>query len=81
MLKPNAEGVYLTSAPDFQLSRLEVSGPLALPASGAQVLLAIHGEVTANDLVLKQGDSVFIGADEGPIELSGHGLVFRATSG
>ena len=81
LLRPSAGGVYPTSAPDFQLARMEVAGPILLPARGAQVLLVIEGEVTANDLMLKQGDSVFVGADEGPIELSGHGLVFRATPG
>ena len=34
-----------------------------------------------NSSFLRKGESVFIGADEGTVEISGRGIVFRATSG
>ncbi|MDP2275943.1 MAG: mannose-6-phosphate isomerase, class I [Archangium sp.] len=84
VLRPSGEGeaVYSTPAPDFRLSRVEVKGPqVTLPARGAQLLLVVEGEVTTQGVALKRGDSVFIGADEGDVPLSGRGLVFRATAG
>ncbi len=80
------EAVYETPAPDFRLSRVDVDGgEVALPRSGPEVLLVTRGdlEVTCGGEVLDlaQGESVFIGADEGPLTLSGEGRVFRATVG
>lgn len=77
-----AEAVYVTPAPDFRLSRVTVEGqPVALPARGAQLLLVVEGEVVMKGELLKRGDSVFLGADEGEVSLTGTGLVFRATAG
>lgn len=84
VLRPSdeAEAVYPTPAPDFCLSRLSVTDrPVTLRPRGAQLLLVIEGQVTAKDVVLRRGDSVFIGADEGEVALSGRGTVFRATPG
>jgi mannose-6-phosphate isomerase len=77
-----AEAVYATAAPDFRLSRITVEGTsVTLPARGAQLLLVTEGEVTVKDTVLRRGDSVFIGDDEGEVALSGRGTAFRATTG
>lgn len=83
VLRPSgeAEAVYSTPAPDFRLSRVSVERTVTLPARGAQVLLVVEGEVKVKGTALKQGQSVFIGADEGAIALSGRGTVFRATAG
>ena len=76
------EAVYATPAPDFRLSRVELRDrTVTLPARGAQVLLVVEGEVKVKGLALKRGESVFIGADEGDVPLSGSGVVFRATAG
>ena len=85
VLRPGdeAEAVYETPAPDFRLSRISVAAaqPVTLAARGAQLLLVTEGEVTVKEAVLRRGDSVFIGADEGEVALSGRGTVFRATPG
>ena len=79
---PQPEAVYRTSAPDFRLSRIAVVGkPVTLPARGAQVLLVVEGEVLVKGMKLRCGSSVFIGADEGAVAISGTGTVFRATPG
>jgi mannose-6-phosphate isomerase len=76
------EAVYVTPAPDFRLSRVELSDrSITLPARGAQVLLVVEGLVTVKGVALRRGESVFIGADEGDIPLSGNGVIFRATAG
>jgi mannose-6-phosphate isomerase len=86
------EAVYETPVPDFRLSRVEVGGEVRLAARGPQVLLVVEGEVTVSarplphagageGARLKRGESVFIGADEGDVTLSGAGVVFRATPG
>ena len=84
VLKPSAqpEQVYRTPAPDFRLSRIAVAGkPITLPSRGAQLLLVVEGEVLVKGMKLRCGSSVFIGADEGAVAVSGTGTVFRATPG
>ena len=84
VLRPSGEGeaIYSTPAPDFRLSRIDAKGQqVTLPARGAQLLLVVEGEVTVLGASLKRGDSVFIGADEGDVPLSGRGVIFRATAG
>lgn len=77
-----AEAIYVTPAPDFCLSRiLPGEKSVTLRSRGAQVLLVVEGEVKVKGEVLKRGASVFIGADEGAVSVSGRGLVFRATAG
>lgn len=71
---------YAAPVDDFRLARLRVEGALALPAA-AQILLVTSGAVTLAGEALKQGDSVFVGADETGLTLTGRATVFRATSG
>jgi mannose-6-phosphate isomerase len=83
VLEP-ADGVYVTPAPDFELSR--VRAPATASRRGADVVLAISGSVDVsvgnNTLTLQQGQSVFIDADEGPtLTFSGTGTAYRATVG
>lgn len=84
VLRPvgDPEAIYQTPAPDFRLSRLELSGqPVTLPSRGAQLVLVLEGEVVVQGVTLRRGDSAFIGADEGAVALSGRGTLFRATPG
>lgn len=77
---PNVlRGEYVTPAPDFRLTRLQVNGALRLPAA-AQILLVTDGAVRVGEHALRRGESLFIGADE-TATLSGRATVFRATSG
>lgn len=79
------EAVYETPAPEFRLSRIDVVRPVTLPRRGPEVLLVTRGDVEVacggEVLDLAQGESVFVGADEGALELDGEGRVFRATVG
>ncbi len=81
VLRPRGspEALYETPFPDFRLSRLDVTGPLTLPRLGADLLLCVEGRVQLANLSLARGESGFCGFDEGPLTLSGHGTVFRAT--
>ncbi len=72
-------GDYATPVEDFRLTRLTLGAPQQLPAR-AQILLVTEGEAQLGDLTLKQGESVFLGADE-QRTLSGHGVVFCASAG
>lgn len=70
---------YAAPVDDFRLSRLQVDGEVTLPPA-AQILLVISGSVTLAGETFKQGESVFVGADE-HLTLSGHATVFRAAPG
>ena len=81
--EPHAEeDVYVTSAPEFRLSRLDAALHPVLAASGPQLLLCAEGEPhlrrDAQEFDLRRGDAVFAGHKGGPIELSGTGTLFRA---
>ncbi|MEW5740349.1 MAG: mannose-6-phosphate isomerase, class I [Myxococcota bacterium] len=87
VLRPTGapEAIYETPAPEFRLSRIDVAGPVGLPRSGPDILLVTKGEVELSCggevLDLAQGESVFVGADEGALTLDGQGRVFRAAVG
>ena len=80
------EEVFVTPAPDFRLSRIRPSGgTLPLEARGPEILLCTEGTIQVGSafgkMELSRGQSVFIAASEGTYELSGQGLIFRATVG
>jgi len=81
------EWVYPTSAPEFQLSRLEpTDDPIRLSHAGPQVLLTVDGEIEVSDetgvrLTVPRGRSVWVAAGDGPVWVSGTGVAFRATDG
>ena len=56
--------------------------PQAVSQDGPAILFCIDGTVSCSDneqtLVLKPGDSVFVGADEKDITVSGNGRIARA---
>jgi mannose-6-phosphate isomerase len=71
---------WVTPAPDFRLSRLNLDGERTLEPGLPQILLVTEGSLTAGDTALKGGQSVFIGADE-RTTLKGKAVLFRATPG
>ena len=81
------ESVYRTPAPEFRLSRLE-PGPdkREITHPGPQVLLVVDGSIELSDgrrtlLDVPRGRSVWIGAGDGPVWISGTGTTFRAIDG
>ncbi|MBX7102154.1 MAG: mannose-6-phosphate isomerase, class I, partial [Myxococcaceae bacterium] len=77
---PGEEGTYLTPAPEFRLSRLEVKGRLSPARRGPEMLLCAEGAVRAGDTALAKGEVAFVSASDGPYTLEGEGVVFRATA-
>ncbi|GLW10887.1 mannose-6-phosphate isomerase, class I [Microtetraspora sp. NBRC 13810] len=86
-----SEEVYDTPAREFRLSRIPLDGPVTLPAAGPQILLSVAGEVSVRraggqgegttEHRVPPGNSVFVPASAGPLELSGEGTLFRAATG
>ena len=83
----SGELVYPTPAPEFRLSRLELSAAaLDLTHDGPQVVLVVQGSAMLSDaegreLAVKQGRSVWISASEAGVSITGTGSAFRATDG
>jgi mannose-6-phosphate isomerase len=82
--EPHAgEDVYVTSAPEFRLSRLDAARRPLLTASGPQLLLCAEGEThlrrDERELDLRRGQAAFVAHRGGPIQVEGTGTVFRAT--
>ncbi|MEU8530988.1 mannose-6-phosphate isomerase, class I [Streptomyces sp. NPDC048629] len=78
---PSGEEVYDTPIDEFRLSRYvraEGAAPTDITAAGPQILLATAGRPKAGEVTLAPGESVFVPAGE-PTELSGTGMLFRAT--
>jgi mannose-6-phosphate isomerase len=82
-----ALAVYETPAPEFELTRLELSGgEQVLTRRGPDIFLVVEGSATVKigreSQPLARGASVFIDFAEGDtVTLSGRGVVFRATVG
>lgn len=81
------ERAYVTPAPDFRLSRIELSArESARPLRrGPEILLSVRGSMLLEcgraAVPLAQGTAVFIAASDGEYVLSGEGTAFRATVG
>ena len=71
---------YRTSAPEFSLQRIEVSGE-ATVTGGPAIVLCTRGQVRAGDLGLDCGRAAWVGADTEAVVLSGEATVFRAGVG
>jgi mannose-6-phosphate isomerase len=73
--------------PDFRLTRVRVSGTSrpAPEVDGPQILLCLRGAVTVRaggaEVALRGGESAFVTAAAGPLELAGDGEVYRAACG
>ncbi|MFI6513446.1 mannose-6-phosphate isomerase, class I [Streptosporangium sp. NPDC050855] len=75
------DGLYRTPAPEFRLGTA-VPGPgLVLRGGPPRILLCTAGEVEGGGHTLRPGESVFVPASYGPIELSGSGTLFWAEPG
>ncbi len=88
ILRPRGapEAIYETPAREFRLSMIDVIGPAisVLRPRAPDILWVASGEVTIKtktSLVLRQGESIFVGASEGALHFEGRGRVFRATVG
>lgn len=83
--KDAREFVYRTTAPDFQLSRIQVQKPYRGEVAGPEILLVTEGAITitrnGDALRLGRGESAFVEASLGSYELSGEGQLFRARVG
>jgi mannose-6-phosphate isomerase len=80
----DGERVFVTPAPDFRLSRLDLEGRATVTRSNVpEILLVTRGAVRLHSaggtIDLSSGASAFIRADDPPYELEGSGEVFRAT--
>lgn len=77
-----AEWAYPVPAREFRLSRL--SAGIELPSGTPQILLVLDGEFVARrdgaHTPLHRGQSAFIAAAGGPVELAGAGTAYRVTT-
>ena len=73
----NGVATYAAPVPEFSLARLDVHGTVATP-TGPAILLCTDGTVVAGRHTLDRGTAAWLPADEGPVELSGRGVVYRA---
>ncbi len=71
---------YEAPVPEFSLSRIEVDGE-AVVAEGPAILLCTEGAVEAGPHTLERGAAGWMPAEDGPLQLSGRGTVFRAGVG
>jgi mannose-6-phosphate isomerase len=74
-----------TPAREFALERIDVAGPVALPAGRPQILLCMAGTATVEAggaaVELGSGGAVFLSASDPAATVTGRGLVFRAAPG
>lgn len=82
-----AEKVYPCPVPDFELSKIEISGSTsyASKANTAQILLVVEGELVAtNDslsLSIKKGEAIFVEADASyELQTAGQAVIYKATA-
>jgi mannose-6-phosphate isomerase len=81
------EVAWQPPVPDFRLTRVRVSGTSrpAPEVDGPQILLCLRGAVTVRaggaEVALRGGESAFVTAAAGPLELAGDGEVYRAACG
>lgn len=80
-----ATRVFFAPVDDFELSITAVDGDAAhpLPGHGPRLLLCVEGEVVVSSQhdgteKLRRGESVFVPASEGALEVHGHGTLVQA---
>lgn len=79
--------VYDVPLDDFRLSRVTVTSSAAvhLAAGRPQILLVVDGHVHATSgheqIELSKGGSIVVAAADPAVELAGHGVLYRATTG
>ncbi|WP_433498719.1 mannose-6-phosphate isomerase, class I [Sphaerimonospora sp. CA-214678] len=78
------DGVYVPPCPEFRLRRIAVSGDGGVLAGELpRTVLCVEGRVRlgaepGSQIKLGPGESVFVAASDGPVELSGDGVAFCA---
>lgn len=81
-VKQGAEAVYPTPAPEFRLSRIDVTSPLTLEGEGPRILFCLEGPLQLRGevaLELQRGQSVVIPATERAMRIEGRGIAFLAS--
>ncbi|MFF5107488.1 mannose-6-phosphate isomerase, class I [Streptosporangium sp. NPDC000509] len=73
--------LYRTPAPEFRLGTAVPGSGLTLQGGVPRILLCTEGEVESGGHPLRAGESVFVSAAQGPVELRGPGTVFWAEPG
>ncbi|MEV0757338.1 mannose-6-phosphate isomerase, class I [Streptosporangium sp. NPDC050280] len=73
--------LYRTPAPEFRLGRAVPGSGLTLEGGVPRILLCTEGEAEIGGHTLRPGESVFVSAAQGPVELRGQGTVFWAEPG
>lgn len=76
-----ARHVYRSGAPEFELSRLEWTSdvdPVTLPGGTPRILVTIDGAVSAGDLTVGRGQSVWVPAADPDLVLTPEGTGTRA---
>lgn len=85
--EPVRKGVwaYKTSAPDFELSTLEIAEEVHVAeVDAAEIVFCARGEVVlsgTSSLTLRSGESAFVPASASAYRAHGNGTLFRATPG
>ncbi|MCY3632573.1 MAG: mannose-6-phosphate isomerase, class I [bacterium] len=67
--------------PDFDLSRVELTGGRRFLPSGPEIVLCTSGSVSVAGHLIGSGEAVWVPAATGEYEVAGDGLVFRARTG
>jgi mannose-6-phosphate isomerase len=76
---PAIDGAYTPPSPEFMLRRITPGAGQVLSGSLPRIVLCTEGAVRlGSEVELHRGESVFVPASEGPIELSGDGVAFCA---
>ncbi|GAA0404958.1 mannose-6-phosphate isomerase, class I [Microbispora corallina] len=74
-----AGGVYAPPCPDFLLRRVTPGASHVLEGALPRIVLCTEGAVRVGaEVKLQAGESVFVPASDGPVELSGDGVAFCA---
>lgn len=77
---------YASPVDEFSLTRVEVDGdPVVVDRSGPRIVLLTEGFATlttsTDDDRVEQGAITFVGDDEGPLTITGHGVAWIAGPG
>lgn len=75
------DNLYPSPAPEFRLGRAALGSGLILECEVPRILLCTEGEIRADGHTLRPGESVFVPATGGAIELRGTGTIFWAEPG
>ncbi|MCU1346391.1 MAG: Mannose-6-phosphate isomerase [Acidimicrobiia bacterium] len=77
ILTPDDNGVYRTPAQEFELQVLPPDS--VLEAGRPSIVLCTEGEVQLGPIILLQGQSCFVAANDPAVKIGVHGAAYRAT--